>query len=491
MTHGPTTGLATKRPVPFHWERPADWLPLPDVQPGEDKIVALLAVYPGDNFFAFMAVGDYQIDWGDGQAAETVSTATQVNKNLAWASYPEGTLTSRGYRQAIITITPQASSVLQRIDFYRKHNQSGLPDNVVNRMLDLKMSLPNCTMFTLGSNLTSNTYYGMLEHIEWVGGSPLAVESDYLFANCRALRRLDGSDWCHHMVTLSRTFNNCYELTEVPSLDTAACSNFSQIFGACRSLSTAPDLDTSWAIYISNFFLQCSSLRVVPPYDFSRAVYANDTFNSCGVMELPMFDFGNVRNASSMFNGCFLHALPAYDLSKAVNINRLFYAGWIVRPPMFDLREAVRCDEVFYAANGVEEIPAWNLRDAATLYRFASCSKMHTCSIIATGGGVANITEMFTTAGSLRALPSIDASAVTICSSPFPNCNAIESSGVYGLRLSHTYPAAYLLAADLDAIYTNLGTALYSGVTITVTGNPGTSGDDPTIATNKGWTVTS
>ena len=32
--------------------------------------------------------------------------------------------------------------------------------------------------------------------------------------------------------------------------------------------------------------------------------------------------------------------------------------------------------------------------------------------------------------------------------------------------------------------------ALQDNRTITVTGNPGTAGDDPTIAQNKGWTVT-
>jgi hypothetical protein len=45
-----------------------------------------------------------------------------------------------------------------------------------------------------------------------------------------------------------------------------------------------------------------------------------------------------------------------------------------------------------------------------------------------------------------------------------------------------------LAAAELNTIYTNLGTAVGSQ-TITVTGNWGTTGDDTTIATNKGWTV--
>ena len=45
------------------------------------------------------------------------------------------------------------------------------------------------------------------------------------------------------------------------------------------------------------------------------------------------------------------------------------------------------------------------------------------------------------------------------------------------------------LSSDaLNEIYTNLATV--TGQTITVTGNYGTAGDDPTIATAKGWTVT-
>jgi len=44
-----------------------------------------------------------------------------------------------------------------------------------------------------------------------------------------------------------------------------------------------------------------------------------------------------------------------------------------------------------------------------------------------------------------------------------------------------------LSSAALNEIYTNLATV--TGQTITVSGNYGTTGDDPTIATAKGWTV--
>jgi hypothetical protein len=44
-------------------------------------------------------------------------------------------------------------------------------------------------------------------------------------------------------------------------------------------------------------------------------------------------------------------------------------------------------------------------------------------------------------------------------------------------------------SASLNYIYQSLATN-GSGKTINVTDNYGVTGDDPTIATNKGWTVT-
>jgi hypothetical protein len=65
-------------------------------------------------------------------------------------------------------------------------------------------------------------------------------------------------------------------------------------------------------------------------------------------------------------------------------------------------------------------------------------------------------------------------------------------------RIQATFPANQnislanlALGPDaLNEIYTNLPTASGSPRTITVTGNWGTAAHDPTIATNKGWTVT-
>ena len=71
----------------------------------------------------------------------------------------------------------------------------------------------------------------------------------------------------------------------------------------------------------------------------------------------------------------------------------------------------------------------------------------------------------------------------------FTGCISLKTVVLTGLRYSVTVASNQLRAADLDALYTSLGTA--SGAqAVTVTSNPGITGDNVAIATAKGWTVT-
>jgi hypothetical protein len=70
----------------------------------------------------------------------------------------------------------------------------------------------------------------------------------------------------------------------------------------------------------------------------------------------------------------------------------------------------------------------------------------------------------------------------------FNSCNSLARIEASDFRFTFTVANCKLSAAALDEIYTNLPTV--TGQTITVSGNYGIAGDDPTIATAKGWTVT-
>lgn len=77
----------------------------------------------------------------------------------------------------------------------------------------------------------------------------------------------------------------------------------------------------------------------------------------------------------------------------------------------------------------------------------------------------------------------------SLTSSPpsFANCPSLARIEGLAVPISFSVASCKLNAAALDEIYTALPSVT---ATITVTSNPGVSGDDPTIATAKGWTVT-
>jgi hypothetical protein len=88
-------------------------------------------------------------------------------------------------------------------------------------------------------------------------------------------------------------------------------------------------------------------------------------------------------------------------------------------------------------------------------------------------------------------VPALVTTAVTAAAgfaNTFTNCNNIARIEASDFRFTFSVASLKLSAVALDEIYPNLPVAV--GQTITVSGNYGIAGDDPTIATLKGWTVT-
>ena len=188
MSHGfARHGLAVTPPSGSGgaWVRPADWLALTTPDISEQKIVGLHAVLPGNNWVAFTLSGAYTVDWGDGNTENFAAGATAY-RNLAWSSYNTSTLTTRGYRQAIITITPQSGHNITSWNFFVKHNQPGLANGYSTGWLDMRLFTPHVTSRTF-SGSAGQVWHRMIEMFEQVGTS--AVTSAYkMFANWSSLQ---------------------------------------------------------------------------------------------------------------------------------------------------------------------------------------------------------------------------------------------------------------------------------------------------------------
>ena len=261
MSHGfARNGLVstTVAPIRQEWQRPSDWLSLPTVSGGDQKLVGLYKIINGDNWFAVSVTGAYTIDWGDGTTTNTAS-GTTTYKNLSWSSYSGSTATTDGFRQAIITITPQSGSTLTSVNLNVKHNQSGLPAYATG-WLDVKMAGASLTTLTVGG---STVYNSALKRFEFVGGSALTY-GGAMFNSCSQLATIVGTSWTSGISDFTSMFNGCSSLSTIPLINTAAGTSFASMFNSCTSLRTVPALNTAAGTSFTNMFNGCSSLESAP-----------------------------------------------------------------------------------------------------------------------------------------------------------------------------------------------------------------------------------
>ena len=261
MSHGfARNGLVstTVAPIRQEWQRPSDWLSLPTVSGGDQKLVGLYKIINGDNWFAVSVTGAYTIDWGDGTTTNTAS-GTTTYKNLSWSSYSGSTATTDGFRQAIITITPQSGSTLTSVNLNVKHNQSGLPAYATG-WLDVKMAGASLTTLTVGG---STVYNSALKRFEFVGGSALTY-GGAMFQSCYQLATIVGTSWTSGISDFTNMFQGCSSLSAIPLINTAAGTSFANMFWGCSSLSTIPLINTAAGTSFTNMFWGCSSLESAP-----------------------------------------------------------------------------------------------------------------------------------------------------------------------------------------------------------------------------------
>ena len=165
---------------------------------------------------------------------------------------------------------------------------------------------------------------------------------------------------------------------------------------------------------------------------------AYQMFYSCSSLQSVTLDTGAVTNASYMFAGC--------GLLREINLN----------------------------------VPS-----ATTLsFAFVECVSLR--SAVINSPSVIDVSYAFYTCSSLTTV-SLNCSAVTSIAYLF-TLSPLQSVILTGLTRGVSVANASLSSTALDALYTSLGTAAGSQ-TITVSGNYGTTGDDPSLATSKGWTV--
>lgn len=285
-----------------HYTRPADWLPLPEISVGEQKVALLYPVFEGltTNAAYITVAGNFTVDWGDGVAENyTGSTSTSRSHTYNWEDIPASTYCSRGYRQVIITVTPQEGYDLTYLYF----SSGSYPARV--KYIDIKLSAPQCTQLIM-------TNCRLLEQVEYIGTNNITgTNSRYMFQYCYSLQNIVSLN-TSTFTSFANMFQDCYSLKEIPLLDTSNVTTFANAFNTCYSLKEIPAFNTINVTVFSYAFQNCYSLKDINCTHMNNSTIFVNSFYNC--YNLEKFSVANPPAISFSFS-------TATQLSRSELIN--------------------------------------------------------------------------------------------------------------------------------------------------------------------------
>jgi len=477
------------------WVRPTEWLAIDDVHSsGESRFEGLHAVFKGcPNLvaFTFTVTGGYDVDWGDGSAIEAVASGVKAEHSFDYddcdAASEMGisdaravtftdagdlvTLASHGFQNgteiafSVVTTTTgitaytrywvvgvsgdnfQVAATNGGAAIALTNNGSGSVYLPRYRQVVIKVTPTTSNHFTtVNLNSRHTTISGITYQRMWLDvylNGPSITALTVCGDRWSIVERINIPEQGDN--TIASLFAGCAELQDV-YIDSSGATDMSSMFIECRSLKSIPLLNTASATNLTNFLNACSSLR-----------------------SIPLLNTASCSNFTGFVNGGYaLRSFPAIVTSAGTNFSSMFQNTSISKIPLIYTSIGKNFTSMFNGAVGLSDIPLLNTSAGTTF------STMFQYSAGYSG---------------LSSVPLLDLSSWTTLTNMFLNCTALQKGALSGTKESITYAAGSLSGAALDEIYTNLATVV--GKTITVTGNYGTSSDDPTIATAKGWTVTS
>jgi hypothetical protein len=466
------------------WVRNPAWPALTTPGAAEQRIVGLHAVWPGDgtgpggNFVAFLAQGDYTIDYGDGTVTNYTSNTRadyQFDFNDPQLAGTDAPVTF-AVATNVVNRTAHGRSNGAGIRFYNLVNTTGIvagrlyyvinaaansfqiAETIGGSAVDLTGTDGSATLLPYrvavvtitpqaGQNLTVVNFFQKHGQAGLANGYPTGW-----LDLAMAIPQVSGAN-----LTIGGTTTVVHALIErINIVAVGALTSMANLFRNCRLLQSLPSLPSATAVTSTlNMFDNCSSLQTIPPFpgSFAAAVNMSNMFGNCSSLQaIPPFP-GNVAavtNMSFMFGNCSsLQAIPPFpgNVAAVTNMSNMF----------------------------------------------GNCSSLQT--IPPFPGSVAAVTNMggmFQNCSSLQTIPPMDTSGVS-SSANFSNAyiaGGLTRIQAAGQRFTFSVASQRLSAVALNEIFTGLPTV--TGQIITVTGNYGINeaGYNPTIATAKGWTVT-
>jgi len=423
------------------WVRPSDWVSFTTPTSAEQKVIGIVAVYNQDSNYIALActvTGGYTVDWGDGTSTTHTSAAT-AQKNYVFGDLSAGTLSSRGYRQAVITVTPTTvGATFSAVNLDRRNSASSASTAATtNTWLDIAVSAPNASTVAFSTSTSGGTTASMqlCEQINIVAHNVTNMSN--MFVDFRKLQSVSISNTAS-VTQMQSMFSNCSSLRLVPLFNTALVTNMSNMFQYCSSLQTVPLFNTALVTNMSTMFQYCSSLQTVPLFNTASVTNMTSMFNGCNSLQtVPLFNTASVTNMFNMFYGCSsLQTVPLFNTALVITMTNMFYQCYSLQTvPLFNTALVTTMSLMFNGCSSLQTVPLFNTALVTNMSSmFYGCDSLQTVPLFNTAS-VTNMTSMFRNCDSLQTVPLFNTASVTGMSSMFYGCNSLQTIPLFNTAL--------------------------------------------------------
>jgi hypothetical protein len=285
------------------WDRPSYLLPMPVITGVETIIAILVAIDDASyNTITIPAIaGNYIVDWGD-SVVENYASGTSASHSYSFAAISQATETPQGYRQALISITPQAGSDLTSFGSITTAHR------IFYSALDIVASGPNLAF----NNITSRKLLHVKLLCKVNGLFRGTINTNNITEGNTAIEaiELDFNSFSNR-ADLAQMFQACFQLKYVSPFATTGITSFSSIFSNCWSIVNIPNINLNNATNLNNAFLNCYNLQYIPVIALSSSCAISNAFNNCYSL------------AKINMSGQVTYVVPTFQFSQTYSLNEI------------------------------------------------------------------------------------------------------------------------------------------------------------------------
>lgn len=306
------------------WQRPSEWLPIPAVGANEEVFYGLYAVWNTTvNPCALLCNGTgagYTVDWGDGTTTNHAFNS-KAQKNYVYADLSADT-EFRGYRQALVKVTPQSGATITLIDFIQNHSSYSYAYHT--GWLYMYSNFTTINSHKIGAQGVGDIQHRNCEEV-YVKSISTQTSLQGLFMYMPNLKKVNNFN-TSNVTNINYMFYNAFEIIEIPLYDFGNVTTATNAFESTKKLNSFlptnfQKLITTTSMFLNSNIQDLSGVILRDITNFSG--FLQNTFNLTKFPNISTLNISGVISYS--LYGLNIAEYPAVNLANVTNMTDWLY----------------------------------------------------------------------------------------------------------------------------------------------------------------------